>query len=78
MTEADKRKILAVEMDTLRRSCRVSRREKIRNEQIREMINVKEDFMNTKRFKYYNCLIMLYLFSDCRDRNHLNYRTKYV
>lgn len=41
MTEADKRKILAVERDALKRSCRESRREKIRNEQIRETTNVK-------------------------------------
>lgn len=31
MTEADKRKIISVEMDASRRSCRISRRDQINN-----------------------------------------------
>lgn len=41
MTESDEKKIIAVEIDELRRSCNVFRREKIRNALIRQMLNTK-------------------------------------
>jgi hypothetical protein len=40
--ESDKRQVEATEMDTLRRSSRISRKEKIRNVTIRQQIGLEE------------------------------------
>lgn len=40
--EADKRRVAALEMDALRRSCRISRMERIPNERIKQLMEVKE------------------------------------
>lgn len=41
-TEEDKRRIVAMEMDALRRSCRVSRRDRVRNERIKQLMGVED------------------------------------
>ena len=43
MIEEDKRKLLAVEMHALRRSCRISRRQRIKNERFEEMIKLEKN-----------------------------------
>ena len=42
LTENNKRRVEAAEMDALRRSCRISRKEKIRNITIRQQIGLEE------------------------------------
>ena len=42
LTENNKRRVEATEMDTLRRSSRISRKERIRNVTIRQQIGLKE------------------------------------
>lgn len=46
LMEADKRKMTAVEMDALRRSCRVSRRDRIRNDRIREIMGTEQTIID--------------------------------
>ena len=43
--ESRKRKLEAVEMDTRKRSCRVSRIEGIKNERIKDMMKNKENHL---------------------------------
>ena len=54
MTEAEKRKLLALEMDALRRCCRVSRRQKIRKESIKELIvdNTCDDLQKKQLIRF--------------------------
>lgn len=47
MNESDRRGVEAVEMDVLRRSARKSRRDKVRNETIRNIIKVRETITQT-------------------------------
>jgi hypothetical protein len=42
LTENDKRRVEAAEMDALRRSCRISRKDRIRNVTIRQQIGLEE------------------------------------
>ena len=42
MTENNKRRVEATEMDVLRRFCRISREERIRNVTIRQQIGLEE------------------------------------
>lgn len=42
LTQADKKKITAVEMNELRRLCRMPRRNQIRNVRIREMMGTEQ------------------------------------
>jgi hypothetical protein len=42
LTEGNKRRVEATEMDALRRSFRISRKDKIRNETIRQRIGLEE------------------------------------
>ena len=42
LTENNKRRVEATEMDALRRSCRISRKERIRNVTIRQQIGLEE------------------------------------
>ncbi|XP_023231995.1 uncharacterized protein LOC111631892 [Centruroides sculpturatus] len=42
MTGEEKRKVITIEMDALRRSCRISKRERITNERIKDLMGLKE------------------------------------
>jgi hypothetical protein len=42
LTESNKRRVEATEMDALRRSCRISRRDKFRNVTIRQQTGLEE------------------------------------
>jgi hypothetical protein len=44
-TENNKRRVEATEMDTLRRSSRISRRDRIRNVTVRQQIGLEETFI---------------------------------
>lgn len=44
-TEDDKRRLEALEMDALRRSCRISRLDRVRNTKIKELIGLKENIV---------------------------------
>ncbi|XP_044760299.1 uncharacterized protein LOC123317755 [Coccinella septempunctata] len=46
LTEKYKRKLEAVEMDAMRRSLRISRRERIRNETVKEMMGIEGTLMD--------------------------------
>ena len=76
-------KILATEMDVLRRSARKSRLERITNEHIKEMMEVKEDpdIIERKRLQWYGHvkrmqeerlpkLIMEWIPEERRKRGH--------
>ena len=45
LTENNKRRVEATEMDALRRSCRISRKERIRNVTIRQQIGLEETIL---------------------------------
>ena len=45
LTENNKRRVEAAEMDALRRSCRISRKERIRNVTIRQQIGLEETIL---------------------------------
>lgn len=59
ITQRNKERLLAVEMDALRRSCRVSRLQHIRNSEIRERMNTEETIIEDiekKRLLWYGHL----------------------
>ena len=49
LTENNKRRAEAAEMDALRRSSRISRKERIRNVTIRQQIGLEETYKNLNR-----------------------------
>ena len=52
LTENNKRRVEATEMDALRRSSRISRKERIRNVTIRQRIGLKETIIKEIEQKY--------------------------
>lgn len=59
LTQRDRSRLMAVEMDYWRRSCRISRLDHVRNDTIREMMNVEGTIMDTvdkKRLTWYGHL----------------------
>jgi hypothetical protein len=56
LTENNKRRVEATEMDAMRRSCRISRKDRIRNVTIRQQIRLEETIIKEiekKQLKWY-------------------------
>lgn len=62
LTQKNRRRLLTIQMDFLRRSCRISRLHHIRNDEIKDKMEIKKDIIDTverKQLQWYGHLLRM-------------------